>query len=451
LAAEEPVADAFDMQPSAAEAAPDIEDITPPAEEAPAPPPITEEAEEVPPAPAVQEPAAESDVSEIWAEAEFYFQQGLFNEAKKHYARIIELNPGESMAIDRLAEISREEEDTLEFTKLADAVERLEGAPPSEDRAREEMPLSETDEEAVRSLMKEITRLKQPPKKLSPPPPGEEEVIALPPRMAAPPEPPSPPQPPQKVFDAAGPATTAGAEEDYFDLGAELAAESAASAPVQQEKQSGDFFDLASELRDELSLEAPAPRAAPSGEQSLDDIFEEFKRGVENQSVKEDADTHYNLGVAYREMGLLDDAIAEFTMTTDNEPKFVQSRYMLGLCFMEKGEYQNAIGEIQNALDNSATAGEGAHNLINMHYDLGFAYQGAGNIAGALREFQKVQSIDPNYRDVAIKIKEFRQGDYISLDQLKDDIGKEISAKFLEEGERIEREEKTRKNEKVRS
>jgi hypothetical protein len=59
--------------------------------------------------------------------------------------------------------------------------------------------------------------------------------------------------------------------------------------------------------------------------------------------------------------------------------------------------------------------------------------------------------MDPNYRDIAVKTKELRQGDYISLDQLKDDIEKEISAKFLEEGERIEREEKTRRNEKVRS
>ena len=54
----------------------------------------------------VQEPQSkEPDLKEIWAEAEFYYQQGLFDEAKKHYAKIIQYNPGDKQAIDRLTEI----------------------------------------------------------------------------------------------------------------------------------------------------------------------------------------------------------------------------------------------------------------------------------------------------------------------------------------------------------
>jgi hypothetical protein len=86
-----------------------------------------------------------------------------------------------------------------------------------------------------------------------------------------------------------------------------------------------------------------------------------------------------------------------------------------------------------------------------LRYDLGLAYQLAGNAGGALNEFQKVYDADPGYRDTASKIKELQKGNFISLEQLKDDIEKEISVKFLEEGERIEREEKIRKNERVRS
>jgi tetratricopeptide (TPR) repeat protein len=241
------------------------------------------------------------------------------------------------------------------------------------------------------------------------------------------------------------------AGEDFFDLGAELAAEGTTAAPQRSEIPSHDFFDLAAELRDELSnVAAPARPASPVEEQSLDEIFDEFKKGVEQQSVKEDIDTHYNLGVAYKEMGLLDDAIGEFTLTPEDEPKYIQSRYMLGLCYMEKGEYQNAIGEIQNALDYSETLGEASHQ-IGMHYDLGLAYQGAGNISAALSEFQAVSLMDPRYRDTAAKLKELRAGDVISLNQLKNDIEREISEKFFQEGERIEREEKTRKNEKIRN
>jgi pilus assembly protein FimV len=388
----------------------------------------------------VQEPAVEVDINEIWAEAEFYYQQGLFNEARKHYAKIIELDPDEKQAIARLAEITREEEDTKEFTRLADAVEGLEGALSAEPSGQE-LPLSASDEEAVRSLMSEIASLKKP--KQQPPAPA-------PPRNTETYQPPAPPRievEPTTVI--AGPARDE--EEEFFDLGEELQKESIASATGKQEQKSDDFFDLASELRDELSSVAvPARPAAAAEEQSLDEIFEEFKRGVE-QSTNEDVDTHYNLGVAYKEMGLLDDAIAEFSLTPEGEPKFVHSRYMLGLCYMEKGEYENAIVEIEYALTYLEGTGEDEQARVEMRYDLGLAYQGAGNINSALREFQKVQSINPRYRDIVAKLKELKKGDFISLDQLKGDIEKEISSKFLEEGERIEREEKNRKNERVRN
>jgi pilus assembly protein FimV len=396
--------------------------------------------EEVPPviAPpeetAAHEPPAEVDINGIWAEAEFYFQQGLFEEARKHYKQIMVLTPGNQRAIDRLAEISREEDETREFSKLSDAVEGLEGylRPEATEGA---LAASTSDDEAVRALMLEIQQLKQ---QLTPPTPPmkERQIVAPPPVKAA--EAVSGPIEPEEKTD----------EEDFFDLGAELRREAASAQ--QGEKSSGDFFDLAAELRDELTdILTPVQPAVPVEEQSLDDIFEEFKKGIEQQSAKEDVDTHYNLGVAYKEMGLLDDAIGAFSMTTEDEPKFVQSRYMLGLCYMEKGEYQDAINEIRNALDYAESLGYEAENPIEMHYDLGLACQCAGDISSAVNEFQKVVDANPGFRDTAARLKELQKGDYISLEQLKNDIEKEISSKFLEEGVRIEREEKTRKNERV--
>ncbi len=520
-----------EMPEAEAAAAPEeqaIEELPVPEEPAAQPPFGALPEEEIPAlapeAPAAPEPtvervaaapvAEEADLSEIWAEAEFYYQQGLFDEAKKHYAKIIHLNPGNKQAIDRLTEIAREAEESQEFSKLAEAVDELEGLTGA--ATGEEMAASASDEEAVRALMQEIAQLKQKPE----PAPSVEELIAeerpavAPAKPKAVPEPKTEPkprkqkplsrpaaeepaaetppaappkprvQPPAPVIEPARPELRA--EEDFFDLGEEMrgvppavppktkavAAErpeedffdlgeeqgaggQASSFPAPRKPQaaapSEDFFDLASELRDELStVDVPPPSAPTADEQSLDDIFEEFKRGVEQQAVKEDADTHYNLGIAYKEMGLLDDAIGEFIMTTEEEPKFVQSRYMLGLCYLEQGDYQHAISEIQNALNYAENQGGEAGNRIGMHYDLGLAFQGTGDSDSALREFKKVHQADPAYRDVAAKIKELQEGEFVSLEQLKDDIEREISSKFLEEGERIEREEKTRKNEKVR-
>jgi tetratricopeptide (TPR) repeat protein len=384
---------------------------------------------------AAPEPSIGVNVSEIWAEAEFYFQQGLFDEAKKHYSQIIAVTPGNQRAIDRLAEISREEAEARDLAKLTDAVEGLEGYLPPE-ATEGALAASASDDEAVRSLMRDIQQLRQQPTPPAPPP-KEKKIVAPPPQIAA-----------EAVSMPLEPEKKAKADEDFFDLGAELQREAAAA--LQKETASEEFFDLAAELSDELgSAPVPVRPAEPAKEQSLDDIFEEFKRGVEQQSSKEDADTHYNLGVAYKEMGLLDDAIGEFIMTPEDEPKFVQSRYMLGLCYMEKEEYQNAIGEIRNALNYADSLGFDTENGIEMHYDLGLACQCAGDISGAVDEFQKVVNENPKYRDTAAKLKELQKGDFISLEQLKDDIEKEISSKFLEEGVRIEREEKTRKNERV--
>jgi pilus assembly protein FimV len=463
-------------------------------------------------APEQKPPPKEPDLKEIWAEAEFYYQQGLLDEAKKHYAKIIQHDPSDTRAIERLTEISQEAKETREFSKFSETVDGLEEYAPASGATEsgEVTAANESDEEAVRTLMQEMAQLKQ--QHLPVPSPGEDTVAPVPPKVAsgegvaasAPNDKavrllmqeiaqlkqqmqeigqlkqklqpvPSPsedivaPVPPK--ISGEGVAVSASDEEAVRTLMQEIAqlkqrtgalsgeATTAPPSPAspskrkeQAVKQPDDFFDLASELRDELnSLAVPPPSSASAEAQGLDDMFEEFKKGVEQQAVKEDVDTHYNLGVAYKEMGLLDDAIAEFVLTPENEPKFVQSRYMLGLCYMDKGEHQKAIAEIQGALNFSENQGVALKDLVGLRYDLGLAYQLAGNAGGALNEFQKVYDADPGYRDTASKIKELQKGNFISLEQLKDDIEKEISVKFLEEGERIEREEKIRKNERVRS
>jgi tetratricopeptide (TPR) repeat protein len=112
---------------------------------------------------------------------------------------------------------------------------------------------------------------------------------------------------------------------------------------------------------------------------------------------------------------------------------------------MEQGDYQNAITEIGRAIIFSEQGDVPEQDRLSMSYDLGLAYQGAGNNENALKEFKEVYSTDPQFRDIAAKIREVQQGGQVSMARLKDDIEKEISSKFLMEGERIQREEKTRK------
>ena len=116
------------------------------------------------------------------------------------------------------------------------------------------------------------------------------------------------------------------------------------------------FFNLAEELEKELADEAIAEESAeisaPQGEVSLEDIFREFKKGVEQQLSAEDYETHYNLGIAYKEMGLLDDALHEFEVALSGKgrKKEIDCLTMIGVCHLEKGEPAAAVEAYQRAL-----------------------------------------------------------------------------------------------------
>lgn len=140
-------------------------------------------------------------------------------------------------------------------------------------------------------------------------------------------------------------------------------------------------------------------------------IFEEFKKGIEKQVEPEDIETHYNLGIAYKEMGLIDDAIREF-QTSRNEPRFyVQSLTMLGICYMEKGLYPIAIKAFKDALDNIEAKDESYWGAL---YDLALAHEKNGDLKIAFDLFTDIYGWNSKFRDV---------GDRLS--QLKSAMGKE--------------------------
>jgi tetratricopeptide (TPR) repeat protein len=166
-----------------------------------------------------------------------------------------------------------------------------------------------------------------------------------------------------------------------------------------------DFFDLASELEDEL-LDDDEPISLAEEEQSLEDIFREFKKGVEQQLDSEDYDTHYNLGIAYKEMGLIDEAIGEFQVASKDPSRMIECCSMLGLCFLEKGMPQLAVKWYKKGLEAPEITEEENLGLL---YDLGSAYLESGDTAGAQKAFMEVYGSNSNYRDIVAKIKQIEE------------------------------------------
>jgi tetratricopeptide (TPR) repeat protein len=180
------------------------------------------------------------------------------------------------------------------------------------------------------------------------------------------------------------------------------------SEPVAAE---GDFFDLASELDRSL---AEAQVAVDTEEQeslegpghSLDEIFKAFKKGVEQQVDSQDYETHYNLGIAYKEMGLLDEAIGEFQYAARDPARTVECCEILGSCFREKGMPQLALKWYQKGLDMPSL---GEREAAGLRFDIAEVYREQGDYKKAMQLYTEVYGLDSTYRDVAAKIKEMKK------------------------------------------
>jgi tetratricopeptide (TPR) repeat protein len=94
----------------------------------------------------------------------------------------------------------------------------------------------------------------------------------------------------------------------------------------------------------------------PSMDNDVMDIFNEFKKGLEKELLEEDYETHYNLGIAYKEMGLIDDAIREF-QTARND----QARYPRSICSVYVTSRRGSIrwrSMLKGAIDKMTDRGE---------------------------------------------------------------------------------------------
>ncbi|HET7293533.1 MAG TPA: tetratricopeptide repeat protein [Vicinamibacteria bacterium] len=211
------------------------------------------------------------------------------------------------------------------------------------------------------------------------PGPAVEEAPALDLSGLAAPEPAPPP-----LADLA-PAPAAAVPEGGLDLGAELDSLFGAQAAVEE----------------------PAPQAGGSslGDAGLEEIFKEFKKGVDKQLGKEDYDTRYNLGIAYKEMGLIDEAIAEFQLAAKDEARLLECASMLGICFMDKGMPKLAMKWFEKGLE---TPNRRDEEYQALRYDLASAHEAAGDTQQALSLYTELYGQDANFRDVASKLRELR-------------------------------------------
>jgi tetratricopeptide (TPR) repeat protein len=199
-------------------------------------------------------------------------------------------------------------------------------------------------------------------------------------RSAAPPEPPPAAPPPQVTAPAGGGAS-------FVDL----------SSMIFEETATRD-------TRMRIDRREPEDQ---DEQREFKEILEQFKRGIDENLDTEDYQAHYDLGVAFKEMGLLDEAISEFQKALRAPEGRLRTSEALGICFFEKGQPPIAEAVLRRAVD-SLDGGDDAK--IGLLYWLGRALEAQGKEADALASYERALAVDIRFLDLSDRIHRLAAG-----------------------------------------
>lgn len=165
----------------------------------------------------------------------------------------------------------------------------------------------------------------------------------------------------------------------------------------------GDFIDLAGELNEEMAQGEKTSSA--DIEPEVQDLLHQFQAGVSEQIEATDYETHYHLGIAYKDLGLYDEAIGELQLAASNAAYQVRCSSPLGLTYLAKGEPAHAVEEMLKGL---AATQNGTEERWGVLYDLATAYEALGDAQKALEALQSIHSESPKFRDIRTRVRDLR-------------------------------------------
>src|SRR5712691_2552699 len=172
--------------------------------------------------------------------------------------------------------------------------------------------------------------------------------------------------------------------------------------------EAGDFVDLSAMiLEEDLTVRDTRMKVAdeePTGDEERDfqEMLARFKQGIDENIDEGDFQSHYDLGVAFKEMGLLDEAIAELQKALRAPDGKLRSSEALGVCFLDKGAYVVAESILRRALDLPAS---GDQERLGILYWLGRALEEQGKKVEARELYGRVFAVDIRFRDVGARAK----------------------------------------------
>ena len=185
-----------------------------------------------------------------------------------------------------------------------------------------------------------------------------------------------------------------------------------AAAPPAR-KGDDTYVSLADWLADDdeprdTRMRMEAPVVTGDEDADFDRLLQHFREGVARSLGEEDYESHYDLGVAYKEMGLLDDAIAEFQRALRSPTHRLPAYEALGQCFLEQGSFPVAVTVLSRALHEP---GLDDVQRVGVLFLLGYACEALQRRDEARSYYQRVYATDSSFRDVADRLAALDRGE----------------------------------------
>jgi tetratricopeptide (TPR) repeat protein len=168
-------------------------------------------------------------------------------------------------------------------------------------------------------------------------------------------------------------------------------------------------FDIAESLGsdgDRASGVGRGPTGEPVEQVDVDEVFEKFKAGVAEQIDSDDWQSHYDLGVAYKEMGLIDDALREFDVAGRDAGRACVCHSMIGMIHLERGNLNEAIDAFMRGLQSPDRTKD---QEAALSYEIGAAYEAKRMTKQALEFFQRASRLIPSFRDASERIRRLQK------------------------------------------
>ncbi len=203
-------------------------------------------------------------------------------------------------------------------------------------------------------------------------------------------------------------------EHDPGNAGASaaIAASEAGAPPGAAPPGSGDYVDLGALILEDGPMDTRMRVGQPEvvGDEDRDflETLAQFKQGIEANLDVEDFQAHYDLGIAYKEMGLLDEAIAQFQRALRAPEGKLKTTEALGVAFFEKGRFAITEGILRRAVEALPGADE---QKVALLYWLGRAVEAQGRSGDAVAWYERAMAVDIRFHDVSDRLHRLTAGD----------------------------------------